>query len=268
MMRTGYDATRRNRNQGTRARGHGQDNRMQIPTPGRGTWWEAVGTCTVERLPVHGRQVTFIVEETHPDYRHSCNVRDISRLLQLLPAMDLEDLTTFVFRQPTRKQQILAPNWGRLAHSAQLTLNGNPPVMMGPTIFLDAQLLHASFEWGKNLALEYQAELARLREDGHRIVERKRDWLIRSNEQATRSTQLFRTLLHEVGHWVDFLEKVERPSRENLDTYDVLFDRFHARPRSEREAFAHRYATEVANRLRNAGLIPFPPQSADAVAGE
>lgn len=234
---------------------------MEIPSRGPGTWWEFVGACSVEELAVHGQSATFFVEQPHPDFRHCCSVHDVRRVLEMLPPLDLEELNTFVFRQPTHKQQMLSPNWGRLAYSAELTLNGEPPKIFGPTIFLEAQPIEANFRWSKNLSLAAQAELARLREDGHKIEEMKREWRINSGETAIRNTQLFRTLLHEVGHWVDHLEKIERRSRTLPDDYEVVSDRYFARPKSEREAFAHRYATEKAMQLRNAGLIPFPPES-------
>jgi hypothetical protein len=261
-MRTGFDPTRRNRNQGTRARGHGESNRMEIPNRGASAWWEFVGPCSVEELAIHGKSATFIVEQPHPDFRHYCSNDDVRKVLEMLPPLDLEELNTFVFRQPTQKQQMLSPNWGRLSCSAELTLNGGPPRIFGPTIFLEAQPIEANFLWSKNLSLGAQAELVRLREDGHRIEEMRREWRIISGDTAIRNTQLFRTLLHEVGHWVDHLEKVERPSRSHPEDYGTLSDRYFARPSSEREAYAHRYATETAMRLRSEGLIPFPPESA------
>ena len=68
---------------------------------------------------------------------------------------------------------------------------------------------------------------------------------------------MFRTLLHEVGHWVDYLEKVERPEAAGVESFDTLNDRYFSRPKQEREAFAHRYADELGNKLKKFGLLPF-----------
>lgn len=39
--------------------------------------------------------------------------------------------------------------------------------------------------------------------------------------------------------------------------YAILAERYFARPRGEREAFAHRYADGLRKRLEAAGAIPF-----------
>ena len=65
-----------------------------------------------------------------------------------------------------------------------------------------------------------------------------------------------------LGHWVDFLEKVERPSA-NLGTdkegngYAALPDRYHSRPNREKEHFAHAYAERLCEQLGAIGAIPF-----------
>ncbi|MDJ0797430.1 MAG: hypothetical protein QNJ51_11470 [Calothrix sp. MO_167.B12] len=46
-------------------------------------------------------------------------------------------------------------------------------------------------------------ELERLREDGHRTATDKRHYLISSTLDSIRNTQLYRTLHHEIGHYVD-----------------------------------------------------------------
>jgi hypothetical protein len=64
-------------------------------------------------------------------------------------------------------------------------------------------------------------------------------------------------VLHEIGHHLDYLEKVEWPM-ENADTDGTdLWDRYWQRPSAEREAFAHRYADRVGAELRDEHAIPF-----------
>lgn len=208
---------------------------------------------------IHGRPTRFVVETLNPGCRHFCSVSDVRRMLEMLPPADLEDLTTFVLRQPTRKQRLLARVWGRLDYAAQLAVNGVQEEECGPVVFLEAQPEGGSFNWTKALSPQAQAELTRLREDGHRVEELKRSWIIRSSPEVIRSTQLFRTLPHEIGHWVDYLEKVERPAGQRPHDYDRLYGHFFARPNEERETFAHRYADEQLAQLKSRGLIPFDP---------
>jgi hypothetical protein len=67
---------------------------------------------------------------------------------------------------------------------------------------------------------------------------------------------------HELGHWVDFLEKVQRPSAtlgsdEEADGYGGLLDRYHSRPNREKEHFAHAYAERLREHLVAIRAIPF-----------
>ena len=55
-----------------------------------------------------------------------------------------------------------------------------------------------------NVAISHVRELDRLRADGHSVRLDRRHWLIEPNAAALRHTQLFRTLLHEIGHHVDY----------------------------------------------------------------
>lgn len=81
----------------------------------------------------------------------------------------------------------------------------------------------------------------------------------RSSPGASRNTVLYRTFLHELGHWVDHLNKVDRPATasEDIEAYSHLSEGYFKRPDSERDAYAHRYADETRARLSSAGTIPF-----------
>jgi hypothetical protein len=68
-----------------------------------------------------------------------------------------------------------------------------------------------------------------------------------------------------LGHWVDFLEKVERPftaSDGNFqgDLYERLLSRFHSRPTREKEQYAHAYAEGIRQQLTALHVIPFDRQ--------
>ena len=80
--------------------------------------------------------------------------------------------------------------------------------------------------------------------DGHQVVRDRRYWNIRPNLASIRTTQLYRTVLHEIGHFVD--------RRRLVDS-----ERYFQRGWRERETCAARYATEIGTELRRNGSIPF-----------
>lgn len=209
------------------------------------------------RRSVNGRDVTFIVERTSGGCVHACTVEDLAFMLSHVPLSDWAGLETFVLRQPTRKQRILGPAWGRMFYHAYLGFRGTPIVKRGPAVFLEASVVGDTIKWSTSLDPEDAAELNRLRLDGHHVSRVGSKQLVSTTLDAIRATQLYRTLPHEIGHWLDWLEKVERPSECGQD-YGALADDYWARPKSEREAFAHRYADDLRATLEKKGVIPFP----------
>jgi hypothetical protein len=258
MARTVFNPTRRNRNIGTPKQGLGQDNRLVIPDPivSSRTWKERLIRHQQIQRVVGGREIIFIVEETSGGCVHACSVDDVRHVLANIPMMDWEGLETFVLRQSTRKQRTLSPAWGRLLYDADLGLPGRAAKRMGPAVLMEAVDCAAKLEWSSSLGPEDQVELERLKQDGHAIERVGRRYVLSINVEATRATQLYRTLLHEIGHWVDWLEKVERPAASGGD-FDSLYEAYFQRPKGEREAFAHRYADEARERLQRSGVIPF-----------
>lgn len=160
-----------------------------------------------------------------------------------------------VLRQPKRKEETLAGCWGRLAYRVDIGDHG------GPAIILEAVDLSRPMRWSKSLRPEQAAELERLREDGHRITTTSREHIVEWTFDSIRSTQLFRTLFHEIGHWVDFLESVERPSSvapDPTEAYGAYQRRyFDSKPKAEKEAFAHGYAARLRSELMDKRRIPF-----------
>jgi hypothetical protein len=203
---------------------------------------------------VEGRDFHVLVEETRRGCIHTCTVDDIHFVIRHIPAADLRGLKVFVLRQPKRKEEILSPVWGRLVYEAEY---GD---WTGPAIILEAQELSKPILEPRSLNPEGARELDRLRRDGHRIVSTKREYLVETTLESARATQLYRTLLHEVGHWVDWLRSVTRPAARTKrpdKEIERLEDLYFARPKSERESFAHRYADALAEHLRLRGTIPF-----------
>jgi hypothetical protein len=70
-----------------------------------------------------------------------------------------------------------------------------------------------------------------------------------------RATQLFRTVPHEVGHFVDYRQRVIEPSSSEAE-FTRNLDVFWARPPREREEFADRYGREFRSRQMLVALIP------------
>jgi len=216
----------------------------------------ALGEARLLKSSVSGRFITLIVEGTHGGCAHACTPEDIFFMLSHIPVDDWEGMETIVLRQSTRKMRLLKPAWGRLYYWAELRFRSTHAPRRGPVIFLEATEPDARFSWSTSLDRDDAEELERLRTDGHLVERDGRRHLVSTTVQATRATQLYRTLLHEIGHWADWLEKVERPANRGED-FTMLSERYFARPSSEREAFAHRYANRLRARLERDGIIPF-----------
>lgn len=210
------------------------------------------------------REIAFIVEQTREGYVHACTVDDVCHLLSMVVPSDLESLDTVVMRQSTRKQALINPAWGRLAYAADFGRPGHKTIRSGPALFLEATDPTRVWKWSRKLCPEDSLELERLRNDGHSVDDAGKRFEFRSTLQANRATQLYRTLLHEVGHLVHWFENVVRPAADDFDLYSVLSARYFARPGLERESFAHQYADGLRNRLTEEGRIPFEPMGRDS----
>lgn len=259
MMKSGYNPVRRNRNIGTAKQGRGRRNALTIPLVcnAERIWWENLGPHTVVKRSVGAHEITFLLEHTREDCLHACTIDDICHILSFVPFSDLESLETVVMRQSTRKQTIVNPAWGRLAYSAEFGKPGHKASHTGPALFLEAKNPTRVWKWSRKLCPEDSVELDRLRNDGHSVEDTGKHLVFHSNLESVRATQLYRTLLHEIGHWVDWLEKVVRPAGEDFVLRDALSDRYFARPDQERELFAHQYADLLRKRLTAEGRIPF-----------
>jgi hypothetical protein len=240
------DATRRNRKIGTAISGRGHNNKLTVPDI-RATdriWFENVTQVRREVVNVHGVERVFFVEELHEGFVHACSVEDVERVLSEIPEGDLAQLDALLFRQPTRKQNLLKPSWGRLTYYAELGVIGGGHLYEGAMITLEAQSPQRVMRWKRSLGPDDQLELDRLRADGHRVEDAGKDLRISSTLESLRATQLYRTLPHEVGHWVQYLQRVERPADAGIGDWSALRDAYFQLPGSQKEAFAHRYARE------------------------
>ena len=239
-MNAGKNNTRRNRNIGTAKQGHGQDNKFEIPShfsyAEPKVYFEDLKNYRSAERIIKGYLITFLVEETRSDCVHASTVDDITRVLQNVPAADLEDLPLIILRQPKRKEEILNPVWGRYIYCATIDEHS------GSAICIDTFDLSKQFRWSKSLSPDLQDELERLKADGHSVETTKRHHIVSSNLASVRATQLYRTLLHELGHHVDRMRN------------EVAFE---TKTSKDKEMFAHRYADELKQNLKQKGILPF-----------
>lgn len=258
-MRGGRDATRRNRNQGTAKRGRGQDNRQVIPQRWEDSVydWKRSPNHRVVTREIHGCSLPFMVEATREDSMHACTVDDVARVLNLIPpdflGHDAGEIhfKGIVLRQPTRREGALHPVWGRMCYGTEVGR------AFGPVIILESQRIPLVVHRSRSLQPHDERELERLRECADSISEDSRAYRLVLGPDGVRRVQLYHTLLHEIGHWIDMLLKVALPGRDDDALWARLWDRYFERASSEREEFAHRYADAQRVSLRKAGLIPF-----------
>lgn len=199
----------------------------------------------------------FLVEHTLRDCFHACTVDDLATLLNLLPKRhvnnykDIDGIQGVVLRQPTRKEQTLRSVWARLGYGVQVS------GVVGPVVFIEAQPIPFMLRWGKSFSPTDQRELDRLIAASDRVEHSRRGHDLHFELDGVRRVQLYHSLPHEIGHWVDMYEHVERPGLGNFEQWSRLWDRYFQRPGSEREEFAHRYAEGAMSELRQSGALPF-----------
>lgn len=246
MQRPGWDARRRNKNIGTKKSGHGQNNQMRISEGCKGgrypLFYEDLENPVVLNRNVGDRDITFLVEPVQPGFLHACTPDDITQVLRLLPLEHTNGIDLVVLRQPKRKEYLLELVWGRLQYWSEIRQ------YTGAAIHLEAQAIDRVRRWCKSLCPDDVQELERLVQDGHQVISERRHYVIHTNLEAIRATQLYRTLPHEVGHYVDYLN-FEKTAEDDL--------LFWSKPTKDKEAFAHRYAVEFWKREKTAGHIPF-----------
>jgi len=272
---------RRNRNIGTSRQGHGQNNRAVIPFRNvivKKKFYERLKDYKVVRKTINGKKFRFVVEKTRKNIYHCCTVDDMVRVIRHLPMEDFGDLRLIILRQPTRKEEQLNPVFGRLIYSYEFEKD------FEPAIIIEAVDLSKPFKLSKKLSLDERKELERLKKDGLQIWEDKRYYRAEYDLDTLRNIQLYRTLLHEFGHYVQYYNNVLRPlvplkqkmealetlpaTQENNDKWLVAMDAYHNAiskredtyfqfPKRELEVFAENYAEKLRHRLEQKGIIPF-----------
>lgn len=247
--------TRRNRNIGTAKQGYGQNNELVVPYPAvqMKSFFERLSEYKIVKKEINGHPFRFVVETTRKNSFHACTIEDIEKILIQIPKKDYGDLELIILRQPTRKEETLKPVWGRLIYSYEFENDHQPAVI------IEAVDLDRTFVCPKKLSIDSQKELERLKDDGHKIKMGQRFYEAEYEIENIRATQLYRTLPHELGHYVHYLEVVERPGidDEKFEEWEKRVDYHHRLPISEKEVFAHSYADKLKKELKEKGIIPF-----------
>jgi len=222
---------------------------------------ERLQRAECESHTIGEQEILFLRETPRDGWDYYCSAADVVHVLSFVPKEDLEDLEIVAFRQPTHKQFQLCPVWGRWLFWADFQQK------TGSAIVLEAQPLRHTRIWPAKLSVFGRRELERLRRDGHQIVESGRSIEIRSTPGAHRQTLLYDTVLHELGHHVEYLEKVTRKidwdrqwTDETEQLSDELNDEFFRRSTRVTEDFANSYSDKLGAKLRADGLIPFEPR--------
>ena len=231
--------TRRNRNIGTKKQGYKRQSRFDIPWSWHDwrMFYEKLTEYKKVKRSINGYDFTFIVEKTKKGYFHACTIDDLEYLLHYIPSVYYQDLRTIILRQPKKKEVIFSPLWGALVWYYQL--DSEKP---GSVILLESLKQNGKMFWPKKSSVDDQKELHRLRNDGIELTETKRHFETILTVEKIRNVQLYRTLLHEIGHYYQFLT--------NRDTFDRI-------PTAEREVFAHQFADKLREKLRDEKIIPF-----------
>lgn len=248
-----FNPSRRNRNIGTAKQGHSPQNKLRIPQRTYGlSPMESLGQYQKQEVEINGYKFIFVVEKTREGSLHACSIEDIKQIIEHVPIADYGSLRLIVLRQPKRKEEILSPVWGRLIYSFEFENE------YYPAIILEAGEYPRKIKWETSLSLESQKELDRLKEDGHNFISNGKHWIADMEPENVRNTQLYRTLLHEFGHYVHYMMIVERPGKEDEDIrfWEERLEYYNNIPGIEKENFAHRYANDLRLRLKEKGVIP------------
>ena len=126
-------------------------------------------------------------------------------------------------------------------------------------MIIEAVAVGLIFKWSNRLDSYGRKELLSLEKDGHKIEKFKRGYNIITTPTSVRNTQLFRTLPHEIGHGVDYLENcLKLCSKAKTDEELAYIKRlYRSKPYLDKEEYAHRYGREFYEKYTAQGLLPF-----------
>lgn len=227
--------TRRSRNIGTSKQGHGQNNKLKT----QDFFAEKLTEYTKYEATINGHEFLFIIEKLQDGFLYSCSIDEVANCLTKVPSTDYGDLKFIVFRQPKRKERILSSVWGRLVYYYEFEGQSFP------AIILESFKVGEKLKWTKKLSVPQSKELELLQEEGHNFIDKGKYYEVVLEFDAVRNTQLNRTLFHEIGHYVHYLQVVNKPATEDEDfeEWENRYNRYFSTPSREKEEFANKYAT-------------------------
>jgi len=220
-------------------------------------FYERLESTQEQEVSIGNFQLKILFEQPHENCTYGCSPLDVIKILTSAVEQTPSLPDIIAFRQPTRKQRQQKPVWGRFLYFAEVGKH------KGTAIILEAQELGAELKWSKRMTLDDRAEYDRLIADGHVFKADKRCFQATLAKCPVRNTILYRTLLHELGHWVQYHQEVLNESTALDEDQDVANELYFAKPNSEREVYAHNFAAKLSQALKQNGKIPFDPMVPD-----
>lgn len=244
-MKPGWNPIRRNKNIGTKKSGHSKTNLFY--TPGKADELILKNINSQSVITVNGLEFSFIVEELYDEYMHCCTADEISKVLSFIPQCDLEGLRFIILKQPTKKEEMLRPCWGRVIYNFSYNKKS------GSAIILYAINIEKEIFWRNSLNPQGIRELENLKDEGHLVFMEGKNIRIKSSFNSAKMTQLYRTLFHEVGHLIYFKNFIKE---HNNTDFAGICELYFKRPVEQREDYAITYASHIRKRLLTENLIP------------
>ncbi len=276
---------RRNKNIGTSKQGYKRQNTFVIPESRHNYlpyYYKLEDYKKVSRI-VNNKEYIFIVESTRSNCCHACTIDDLVKMISFVSKDSLENLNLIILRQPKKKENTLCSVWGRIQYYLEIEKYS------GPAIILEAIDYSKKLKRNKKLSVEDLKDLYRLKGDGYSFKESKREYIAEYDIESVRSTQLYRTFLHEIGHYKQYSECVKKPldrinkkvielekiidwesdeechhfnrweklTDEYHDLYDRVWEKYDRIPGLEKEKYAFGYSDSLRSKLEKEKIIPF-----------
>ena len=226
MLFSHRNQVKRNRNSGTKKSGYKKQSEFNIPSQNRKPFYQNINIYEQCQRNINSIKLKFIIEKLKPNYLYACNIDEICEVLSFCPTADLEGLGLIILRQPKRKEEIFSPCWGRLIYEFDYQEKLQPAIIL-EAVNIDDDIVINNY----SISPFFQKEIALLIAEGHEVKITKRRIVIKKTIQAVKQTQLYRTVLHEVGHYV------YKKSAYYCDSYE------------EKENFANAYAENIRELL-------------------
>lgn len=220
---------KRNRNIGTKKAGCKRQSEFRLPDQNYQPFYENIKIQSCCRRTINGKDYHFVIEKLKSGYTYTCSVDEICEVLSHCPAGDLDGLSLIILRQPKKKEEIFSCCWGRIQYFFEYNGKVQPAIII-EAINLSKDIVHKK----SALSSFHKKELQLLPTEGHELIEGKRTITIKTSFQSAKNTQLYRTLLHEVGHYVFY------KSDNYVDTYE------------EKELYANNYAKKIRDSIMTA----------------